>query len=247
MLIKSITELISIDSFYSRLYTVRKLANEHAFNDNAGGMDIIAGAWLLSILDLINPICFVESGVWRGFSSLLFDEYSRNKLKKKHFLFDPLFKDSNFQNSVLYSSSSLLKFSEDINSSKFSNLPRGSTYFFDDHQDQLERLVMASLRSAHFIIFDDNYFFGGGAHRSLFDHLKNPQIESLLSCIVDTIWVVPPIKLNNLGFNPIYNSLPFSIKQEFSDFFDHEKYNWLTVVKMKENNSCLKSQGEIVF
>ena len=146
--------------FFNAYVEFKSKALKTRFIDNEGGMDLVEGTWLYSILQKIKPMCFIESGVWRGFSSWIFDEV--NDYCAKHILYDPGFFESGFNNLLKHKVANGHYFYEDFGSTRFSGVAKNATIFFDDHQDYLERLLLSYSRGAKYAIFDDNYFFGGG-------------------------------------------------------------------------------------
>lgn len=212
------------------------------YEKNPGGMDVVSGGYLYLILKKIQPMLFLESGIWRGYSSMIFD--SINDYGASHYLFDPGIRDANFMNLLKYKVNKGHYHDADIGSSLFSSIGRNGTFFFDDHQDQLERLLIAFSRGAKYAIFDDNYMFGGGGHSSLFDHFRQGRNSTLLNAIVDSVYIAQPLLTKNKGIEPLFNT-----ENEIDiDLIKYDaNFQWLTLVKLKEIDSISKSQGSIKF
>ena len=69
--LNSLFDLFSIDDFLESVASVKSDCELCGFSDNKGGIDIIAGSFFRSILNEIRPKIVVESGIWRGFSSMI--------------------------------------------------------------------------------------------------------------------------------------------------------------------------------
>ena len=219
---------------------IKENVSQYGYAENSGGMDLVSGAYLYLILDKLRPIQFVESGIWRGFSSMIFDQI--NTYGGSHFLFDPGVRDVNFMNDLKYKVNNGKYHDTDIGSSLFSSLGRGATFFFDDHQDHLERLLTAYARGAKYVIFDANYMFGGGGHNSLFDHFRDERNQLLINAIIKKAYVARPLLRNDKGIEPLYSDQnSFSKDLTICD----DNYQWLTLLELNLNPSVTKSQGEI--
>lgn len=212
----------------------------YGYTENHGGMDLISGSYLAMILNKIKPTSFFESGIWRGFSSMIFDQI--NTYGAQHFMFDPGLRDANFVQALKYKVDKGNYHDADIGSSYFSSLGRGGTFFFDDHQDQFERLLTAYARGAKYVIFDDNYMYGGGGHHSLFDHFRDGNNQDLMNLIINKAYVVRPLLRVDKGVEPLYLEQHDYLKDLI---VCDENYQWLTLLELNVNPSVTKSQGEI--
>jgi len=201
------------------------------FAKNPGGMSLEACFFLHEILALIAPQIVIESGVWHGMTTYIIDSIA--KVKTIH-CFDPVVNDMDF---IYYQSPKARYYSLDWGSSVFSQIYADNCLaIFDDHQDQMERLCLSFLRGIRYVVFDDNYAFGGGGHKSLFDQLReNPEPDSFPSQLIEAIYLSRPFHAEDKGLTPLYNNLPEFLKRADSND-GSDDYNWLTLVVLRENN-----------
>lgn len=208
------------------------------FAQNPGGMSLEACFFLHEILALLAPQTVIESGVWHGMATYIID--SIPKVKNIH-CFDPVATNMDF---ISYQSPKGRYYSLDWASSIFSQISADSCLaIFDDHQDQMERLCLSFLRGIRYAVFDNNYAFGGGDHRSLFDQLRaNPEPNNFSSQLIEAIYVSRPFHTDDKGLAPLYNITPDFLLNEYSDA-NASDYNWLTLVVLRENNWRSYSQN----
>jgi hypothetical protein len=240
---KLISEFMGEDfNLIESISKIKESISRYGLIENQGGMDLVSGAYLFMILSKIKTDLFIESGIWRGFSSLIFDLASQNN-GAQHYLFDPGCKDLNFMKQLKFKNQNGKYYGEDVGSSLFSSLGRDATFFFDDHQDQLERLLVAYLRGAKYVIFDDNYMFGSGGHHSIFDHFRDNKNKELFDLIVKNMYVAQPILNKNKGVQPLYESIEEIHNLEVVSCDNN--YQWLTLIELNPLHTSLKSQGQI--
>ena len=104
-------------------------------------------------LKKIKPKFVVESGVYKGQSTWLIEKVLP---KAKLLCIDP---DLNNREYI----SKKAKYSRiDFCEQDFSNIPKNSLVFFDDHQHAMERLIYAKWFNFKHIIFEDNYIWPEG-------------------------------------------------------------------------------------
>ena len=246
MNIKDIRLFLGEDFNYQKKFEEFKIkANNSYFTENEGGLDFVGGAWLYSILQKIKPKRFIECGVWRGFSSWVFNEI--NNYNAMHILFDPGFAEKGFNNLLKFRVEKGTYLYQDFGSTQFSGIAKDATIFFDDHQDYLERLFLSYSRGAKYVIFDDNYFFGGGGHHSLMDHFRNDLNCELFKIVVKAIYVVPPLLLSNRGIQPFYlnNYSDGKFFIDSNNVNEDKNYNWMTLVELNLCPTSPKSQGQV--
>ncbi len=201
------------------------------FAQNPGGMSLEACFFLHEILALIAPQTVIESGVWHGMTTYIID--SITKVKNIH-CFDPVVTNMDF---IYYQSPKARYYSLDWASSIFSQIPADNCLaIFDDHQDHMERLCLSFLRGIRYVVLENNYAFGGGEHKSLFDQLRaNPEPDSFASQLIEAIYVSRPFYADDKGLSPLYDSTPEFLKNEYSHANSGD-YNWLTFAVLRENN-----------
>ena len=245
--LNSLFDLFSIDDFLESVASVKSDCELCGFSDNKGGMDIIAGSFLRSILNEIRPKMVVESGIWRGFSSMIIQNTNTLQIDE-HLAFDPGVQSPDFMELLNFKSNTIKYISADFGSSFYSRPPsKSSLAFFDDHQDQFERLILSFSRGYDWVCFDDCYMYGGGGHHSLFDHFRGASNSNIFQDVVESVYVSHPIldsgrgvkTLADLGIDSKLPLLPLSFPDYDSNF------NWLTLVKLKQTPVKTKSQGAL--
>ena len=136
--------LSSLDEFYN-LYLCRPIKN------NDGGMRSahMFHAWL--ILKKLQPATIIESGVWKGQGTWLFEQASP---KSKIISIDPNPKFREYTSSkAKYTSQDFLAFdnwSDHIDT-------KDALVFFDDHQNSFYRTLHCKKHGFKHVIFEDNY------------------------------------------------------------------------------------------
>lgn len=129
--------------------------NSNPVKDNLGGMGYNNSLYLFVYLSVQKKVdMFVESGIWKGYSSFLID----SALKKKnddaeHYKFD-----INFKN-IKYFSKKANYFEFDINEYEFPKSKKNKIFFFDDHVSHYDRLQYCYNNDVEQIIFDDDVDF----------------------------------------------------------------------------------------
>lgn len=218
------------------------LATETAalFRENQGGMDFVSGTWFREIITKIRPKAFVESGVWRGYTGHIISQF--NDYGAKHYQFDPIFQDANFLKTVKFSCENAIRFSDDYGAPRYSGIGRGATILFDDHQDHLERLLIAYARGAEYALLDDNYINGNGGHASLYERWQDSGVLATCEAVLDCVYVTPPLLSDSSGVSPLLNKndIPVDLKDDLND----SSYRWLTLVKFKQVTLSSRSQGQ---
>lgn len=222
----------ALDNFADTVYAKSPLDN------NEGGMGIEASFWAWLICNHLRPATIIESGVWRGFTTWIFDSIDSIE---NIYCFDPAVADPSF---IKYKSKKAVYFAEDFSSTKFSFIdPSDALFFFDDHQDQMERLVVSWLRGAQWVLLDDNYFWGGGGHSSLADSMRND--EPFLKTIVENIFICPPLVGNpgrNYGIEPVFSPAQEATSSALQICRNQDNYNWLTLVRLRPPAILSRSQ-----
>lgn len=131
-----------LDEFYN-LYLTRPIT------DNTGGMKSPHAFSTWYIIKTLQPLCIVESGVYKGLGTWLMEQACPTA---KLVCIEP-----NASN-LVYKSKKALYRTTDFLDTDWSNLPKNDTVlFFDDHQDTLERIKYAHSFGFKKIIIEDNY------------------------------------------------------------------------------------------
>lgn len=203
---------------------------------NEGGMGLESSFFLHEIIGFIKPKTVIESGVWKGFTTFIFDQ---SECIEKIYSFDPIVTSPGF---IQYQSQKSTYFGIDWASSMFSKINHiGTLAFFDDHQDQLERLLICYLRGIKWVVFDDNYYYGQGGHASLAEYMR---IESeALEMIAKRIFIAPPIIAQAKGIVPLLTKDSFQSNGTlFNALNKVSEYNWLTLVELNDPPKLAHSQ-----
>lgn len=136
-----ILKLIKLhDNFF---YGQKKLKN------NYGGIGYNNSLFIYIFYNHLKLNLILESGVWKGFTTLLFEQYPK-KIKKISF-------DINFEN-LQYQSQKTEYVEYDIEKYNFEKNRNFSKTlaFFDDHISQYDRLLFANKKKIKYVIFDDD-------------------------------------------------------------------------------------------
>jgi hypothetical protein len=136
------------------LKTIIKKHDEFFFKknfikDNYGGISYNNSLSLFVFSSIVKPDCVIESGVWKGFTTSIFDKTVSNKNK---FCFDINF------SKLLYKSKNAEYVNYDIQDYNFKskNFFSNCLAFFDDHVSQYDRFIFCKERKIPFIVFDDD-------------------------------------------------------------------------------------------
>lgn len=236
--------------------------NFQEINMNDGGMKLPDMFSFYFLLKKLNPEVVIESGVWNGQSTKLIRETLGNV---QIISLDPRpIQGYTDQNTTYYVGDNFKDF-KDLDLSSFDM--NKVLCFFDDHQNQAQRLIQCIDKNVKHIFFNDNYPVNCGSHFSLQHLLNNDQrnvfnIETQYSYSINTF---PQIDLANT-FNIIkrldkYIVFPniFSKKiQTYEGLFDcdvflgdediekyqpfytsSQDYNWNTYVLLKSSNDVM--------
>jgi hypothetical protein len=123
---------------------------ENNIKDNYGGISYNSSLSLFLFSSIVKPNTIIESGVWKGFTTTIFD---KTNVKVPKFCFDINF------SKLLYKSKNAKYINKDIQDYNFESIKffRKCLAFFDDHVSQYERFLFCKKRKIPFIVFDDDY------------------------------------------------------------------------------------------
>ena len=158
--------------------TIREFLERYAENPvktsaGGGGCGFNAQLFLFVITRALNPILIVESGTYLGGSAWLFRKSAEDA--------ELLTFDVDHSNLLLRDPS--VSFHEsDWSSYSFGTVdPDRSMCFFDDHQNQIRRVLEARDKGFRYLIFDDNapvnWLYLAGAGAPTIDFLSDPGLE----------------------------------------------------------------------
>jgi len=120
--------------------------------NNYGGMGFNNSLFIFIFLCHLDIDLIIESGVWKGYSTYLFDKYPK-KIKKV--LFDISFDE------LKYISKSAEYCEFDITKYEFKKIKKFKKVlaFYDDHVSQYDRLKLSFEKNFSYLIFDDDLEF----------------------------------------------------------------------------------------
>jgi hypothetical protein len=142
-------DITALDEFIQRVGNAGLLQRVLA---NDGGMKILGAYSLVKILTELSPRIYIELGAWKGLSVEIVESFFAPHVKC--FAFDPsLHHIQNKLCGVNYSSKDwATPYYQQIQATD------GPTLLFaDDHQDVVERLLVAWSRGVEYVLFDDDY------------------------------------------------------------------------------------------
>ena len=214
-----------------------ELFDKRPISDNHGGMDApqMFGAWFL--IQHLKPECVVERGVWYGQGTWFFEQAA----PKAHLVcIEPN------QPRVQYVSSKAQYLPHDFELYDWSNIPHSETVcFFDDHQNALERIILASKFGFKHLMFEDNYPRSQGDCTSLKTILENGGKEAdVVREMLEIYYEFPPVvKGENTRWGDPWTDDEYPTKTplltertaEMECFFKgFEQYTWICYAKLKE-------------
>ena len=127
----------------------QKLYDSRPIKDNNGGMKSAHMLAMWFIIKNMKPEYIIESGVWKGLGTWLFEKASPST---KIISIDP---EPRFRE---YTSPNVTYQTEDFLDTDWSHIPKENTLvFFDDHQNFIKRLKHAESLGFKKIIDEDNY------------------------------------------------------------------------------------------
>ena len=122
---------------------------KNLIKDNYGGISYNNSLTLFIFSSIVKADCVIESGVWKGFTTSIFD---KTILSKNKFCFDINF------SKLIYKSKNAKYINYDIQEYKFvsKKIFSNCLAFFDDHVSQYDRFIFCKDKKIPFIIFDDD-------------------------------------------------------------------------------------------
>ncbi len=138
----------------------RSVLDGHPVDDNIGAVSICEAFWLYCLVRDLEPKIVIESGTLYGFSLYFL---RRAAPDAEMHSFDPLYDPAVKLTGVQYHKT-------DWQECFHPNAPLVGTdcfVFFDDHQDQDQRLRQSLDRSVSNIVFHDNYATLGHSHKPI--------------------------------------------------------------------------------
>ena len=175
------------------------------------------------LLRKIKPNFVVESGIFKGQSTWLIEKVLP---KAKLLCIDPDLSNREYV-------SKKAKYSKiDFEFHDFSNIPKNSLVFFDDHQHCMDRLLQAKWFNFKHIIFEDNYPWPQG------------DFYSLKKVILGTGFTRPRVKIKIFKILRILKSVfkeLSKLKNDYQYFMPKQKINEWYLDERKPNLSDFKN------
>lgn len=218
---------------FSELYKKRPI------KDNSGGMNSAHMFYCWFITKQLNPKFIIESGIWKGQSTWLFEQAAPHA---QIISIDPNLKIRK------YISKKVKYYSKDFNTIDWSKIDKKRTLcFFDDHQGSQRINECLKLDFKH-ILYEDNYPIPGGnykkeclAPKAVF--AENTANASALRNIIKIYYEVPPVfpNLTNHRYNYLKwkgttpDPLLLEIKHPSLQVYEDEAYSytWLAYIELK--------------
>ena len=141
--------------------------NFQEINANDGGMKVPDMFSLYFLLKKLRPSVVIESGVWNGQSTKLIRETLEDV---KIISLDPRPIEGYIDENTTYYVGDKFKDFKDLDLSSFDM--NSVLCFFDDHQNQAQRLIQCIDKNVKHVFFNDNYPVNCGSHFSI-QHLLN--------------------------------------------------------------------------
>lgn len=203
----------------SELENFKSIYNERPIKDNKGGMLFTHMFYFYFVLKKLNPELVIESGVFKGQSTWLIE---KTLPKSKIISIDvDLNKREYISKKAIYSN-------KDFKFHNFSNIPKNSLVFFDDHVNHLDRIVYTKFYNIKHIILEDNYPVNSGDFQTIkqfynknkFNH--KPGSMSLIKTLYKFSAIVLKKILNiNLDYKEELNLINNRMRD------GHAEYDWV--------------------
>lgn len=222
-----------------------EIYNKRQFDVNQGGMQFphMFGAYCL--MKMLNPKLIIESGVWKGYSTWLFEQTCPDA---KFVCIEPML------NGIKYKTNNALYYTDkDFNTIDWNKIITDNNFdssdvvvFFDDHQDFDKRLkFIKDNTNIKNICYEDNYPKNHGnclsPKKILTDESVDKEVKDLFDNIVEDYFEFPPVykteqhrfgNWNDLFPEPkaIFNEPVDLIKDYISEM---DSYTWLCYIELK--------------
>ena len=168
--------------------------NFQEINANDGGMKVPDMFSLYFLLKKLRPSVVIESGVWNGQSTKLIRETLEDV---KIISLEPRPIEGYIDENTTYYVGDTFKDFKDLDLSSFDM--NNVLCFFDDHQNQAQRLVQCIDKKVKHVFFNDNYPVNCGSHFTI-QHLLNKDTRSVFDIETQypySINTFPQIDLSN--------------------------------------------------
>jgi hypothetical protein len=214
-----------------------EIYKQRPINDNVGGMKAPHAFAIWFILRFLKPKFIIESGVFKGQGTWLFEKASPSS--KIYSI------DINLSQRV-YISKNVTYFSKDFSALNWGQIDKEKTLvFFDDHQNAIDRIKFCKKEGFKALVFEDNYPTGQGDCYSLKQAFDRGNIDAqFLKRELKVYYEMPPIfksKMTRWGDDwvdkryPTPEALFAQVESEYLQLFYNEamNYTWMCYVELK--------------
>lgn len=210
---------------FARLYKNRPIDN------NDGGMKApqMFAAWFMA--KKLKPTAIIESGVWLGQGTWFFEQACP---KAKLICLEPN------ESRIQYRAHKGVYAQQDFNTVDWKEYvdPATTLCFFDDHQNALERLKVATPQGFRHLMFEDNYPITQGDCVSLKTILEEDSSDREIAekYLLSYYEFPPPVKGEKTRWGddwtdevyPTHAPLITERTADYEDYFDgYENYTWI--------------------
>jgi len=223
----------SLDEF-AEIYSRRPI------EDNLGGMKApqMFAAWFM--VKKLQPKWIIESGVWYGQGTWFFEQASPSS--------SLLCIEPNLPR-IKYQTQNAKYTTTDFSRIKWEQYvqPEETLCFFDDHQNAVSRVKVASPQRFKHLMFEDNYPVTQGDCVSLKTALEESKEDAdVVKDYLESYYEFPPVvkgEKTRWGDDwtdelyPTHTPLLTEYTEEHKDYFDgYENYTWICYARIGEKN-----------
>jgi len=223
----------SLDEF-AEIYSRRPI------EDNLGGMKApqMFAAWFM--VKKLQPKWIIESGVWYGQGTWFFEQASPSS--------SLLCIEPNLPR-IKYQTQNAKYTTTDFSRIKWEQYvqPEETLCFFDDHQNAVSRVKVASPQRFKHLMFEDNYPVTQGDCVSLKTALEESKEDAdVVKDYLESYYEFPPVvkgEKTRWGDDwtdelyPTHTPLLTEYTEEYKDYFDgYENYTWICYARIGEKN-----------
>ncbi len=215
----------------AKLAEFEELYRNRPIQQNGGGMLSVPMFLAWFVLQRLQPMAIIESGVWLGQGTWFFERACPDA---KIYCIDVNLKR------IRYRSCRAEYFDNDFSAIDWSHLPKGQTLlFFDDHQNAYERMKIASWFGFKHLMFEDNYpvsrgdcyslkqaFSGAGSAFQANRGLALPKTVQVVASKLLGASLQNPVSVAPNLVDAAYLNRNLEIYQELPPVFQRENTRW---------------------
>ena len=233
----------SREDFVEALGEFAELYKKRPVQDNDGGMKAPQMFYAWYTAKRLQPTAIIESGVWKGQGTWFFEQACPNAAIV---CLDPYPQLMQYKSKfALYANADFSNISWSDWHSEHKLDPQNTLCFFDDHQNALERLRVATPLGFRHLMFEDNYPVSQGDCVSLKTILEEDLHSGMdaRSYLRTYYEFPPPVKGDKTRWGddwtdehyPTHDPLITEYSKEYEDYFDgHENYTWICYAEIEQ-------------